>query len=179
MNYIKQNHLSLLIVLGLIISLFGSASPGVPSLGGNELTKVTNTYQFNNRVTLTASSTARTFKIGETGTQVTRVNVGTCYMRPYAATIAATSTALVDCQGTAAWDANGTSALAGVTAGDFVVVSAATTTESTLAGLHVIAASASTTPGFIQLRVSNLTGTTFTWSTSATASGTASFVVFD
>ena len=119
-----------------------------------------------------------TSQVGSSGTALTRVNAGTCYIRPYAATITATSTAKVDCQATASWSASGVSALTGVTAGDFTVASLATSTAgSTFAGVHLIAASASTTSGYIELTISNLTGTTFTWPVTGTASGTASYIV--
>lgn len=116
-------------------------------------------------------------RVGPTpNTQINELNVGICYIRPYAATIAATSTALVDCQATAAWDANGMSALTGIAYGDWVNVTLASTTSSTFGGVHVSGASASSTAGYIQLRLSNLTGAAFTWPTSGTASGTASYI---
>jgi hypothetical protein len=116
--------------------------------------------------------------IGSSGSTLSNVVVGTCYLAPYASTIAATTTAAVDCQGTLAWNANGTSALTGVLSGDAVQITLSTTTSfiSGNRGLVLNGASASTTAGHIQLQVENLTGTTFTWSTTAgTASGTASF----
>lgn len=117
-------------------------------------------------------------KINSTSNTVARLNTGQCYIKAYATTIAATSTALVDCQATAAVSANGISALTGVTPGDNVVANLATTTSgSTFGGLALIGATASNTPGYIQLDVSNLTGTTFTWPTSGNATGTASYLV--
>lgn len=114
---------------------------------------------------------------GSDATTINQLNAGTCYIRPYAATITASSTAKVDCQGTAAWNASGVSALTGVTAGDWVQAKLATSTAGTTSnGLVITGASASTTPGFIELYISNLTGGTFTWPTSGTASGTASYL---
>ncbi len=133
--------------------------------------------------TLTGAVTMGTsLKVGSSGTAVTRVNAGTCYIKPYAATIAATSTVVVDCQGTLAWDAvagDAGSALTGVTAGDFVVATLSTTTAGTTSGgLRLTGASASTTAGYIQLNISNLTGAVYTWPVAAnTASGTASYIV--
>lgn len=118
-------------------------------------------------------------RVGTSGTSVSRVNAGECYLAPGSATIAATSTALIDCQATAAWDADGTSALTGVTYGDSVQVTFATSTTGNTNGIVVQSASASSTAGYIQLRISNLTGTTFTWPTSGTASGTASYISID
>lgn len=118
--------------------------------------------------------------IGSSGTSIDRINTGTCYIRPYAATIAASSTAKVDCQATAAWSASGVSALSGVSNGDNVVVTLGTTTVGTTFGGVVLAgASASTTAGFIELTLSNFTGAAFTWPVTGVASGTAAFIATD
>ena len=111
-------------------------------------------------------------------TQINELNAGTCYIWTYATTIAASSTALVDCQARAGVSAaGGGSALTGVASGDFVNVTLATTTAgSTFMGLNVIGATASNTAGYIQLRLVNLTGDTYTWPTTGTASGTASYI---
>lgn len=119
------------------------------------------------------------FSLGSSGTSLSQINAGTCYLRPYAATQAATSTTNVDCQGTAAWSANGVSALTGVTYGDSCVVALATTTAgTTIGGLHIAGVTASTTQGFIGLNITNLQGTTLTWPTSGSASGTAQYFCF-
>lgn len=118
-----------------------------------------------------------------TGTNLNRVNAGTCYLAPYATTIAATTTSAVDCQGTLAWNASsadGRTALTGVTFGDSVIAMLSTTTAKlgNPLGLILAGASASTTAGHIELQIRNNTGTTFTWSTVlGTASGTVSYLV--
>lgn len=113
-----------------------------------------------------------------TANTITQLSTGICYIDPYASTIAATSTVSVDCQGTLAADANGSSALSGIVNGDAVVATLSTTTAgSTVAGLRIIGASASTTAGHIELKIANQTGTTFTWPTTlGVASGTASYI---
>lgn len=122
-------------------------------------------------------SSTGTFKIGSSGTSMDQVNTGTCYLRPYASTIAATSTVAVDCQATAAWNASGVSALAGIVAGDSCILQLATSTAgTTFAGIRAIGASASTTSGFIEANIANMTGTTYTWPVTGTASGTASYI---
>lgn len=119
-----------------------------------------------------------TFQAGSTGTAISGLNLGTCYIKAYATTIAASSTATVDCQGTAAIGtitATG-SALAGVTSSDSVLATLSTTTAGTTGqGLTIIGSSASTTAGHIDLRVSNLTGATFTWPTTGSATGTVNY----
>lgn len=125
-----------------------------------------------------ALTTSATVTVGSSGTALNRLNTGTCYLAPYATTITASTSASVDCQATAGWSASGTSALTGVTSGDFVQVRLSTTTaKATVNGLYVIGASASTTAGHIELLVSNLTGTTFTWPLVGSATGTASYLV--
>ena len=121
-----------------------------------------------------------------TGTTMTRINTGTCYIKPYATTIAASTTAIVDCQGRAAVGTitGPTTALTGVSDGDFVVLTLSTSTARTGgvsigSGLSVVGASASTTAGYIQLVVNNGTGDTFTWPVTGAASGTASYIATD
>ena len=140
------------------------------------------TAVFNGAVTLASTlATTGTFKVSSTGTAINRINTGTCYIQPYATTIAATSTAKVDCQGTAAvYDINTARdvALTGVTTGDYVQVRLATSTAGTTSlGLNITGASASTTPGYIELYIANMTGATYTWPTTGTATGTASYLV--
>lgn len=182
MNYIKTNHLSLLIIAFMIVSnLFGSA----PMLGALDRTTVGNPWTFTStgqgNGVIMASTTITAEKVGQTGTQITRINTGICYIKAYAATIAASSTAAVDCQATAVVDPSGASALTGVTMGDNVLVQLSTTTAqlSTAGnlGLTITGASASTTSGYIVLRIANMLGTTFTWPIGTAATGTASYIV--
>lgn len=120
-------------------------------------------------------------QIGTNGTNVQRLDTGMCYIQAYATTIAASSTGIVDCQATKAVGGVTTAndvALVGVSPGDNVVVELATSSQSTTyGGINVDAASASTTPGFIQLYIVNSTGTTYTWPTTGSATGTVSYVV--
>lgn len=102
--------------------------------------------------------------LGTSGTQVTGFNFGTCYILAYATTIAASSSATVECQGST----NGTpSTLAGIANGDSVAMSFPTSTPATLGGLRILGASASTTSGYITMTVWNGTGGTFTWTSAA------------
>lgn len=120
-----------------------------------------------------------TFTQGSTGTAFSRLNGGTCYVQPYATTIAASTTAQVDCQGTQAVGSTNTAndtALAGVTLLDSVqAIFASSTSKQSWGSIDVVGASASTTPGFITLIVSNNSGGVFTWPTTGNASGTVSY----
>ncbi len=120
-----------------------------------------------------------TFKLGTNGTSVSRLDTGKCYFQPSGTTITASSSTLVDCQGTAMVSTTAGSALPGVTAADNVVLALATSTtcDAGNGGLIAQSASASSTAGYITVRLFNACGTTFTWPTSGTASGTASYIV--
>jgi hypothetical protein len=118
------------------------------------------------------------------GTKVNELQYGTCYIDPYAATITASTTASVSCQGTLAVDARaGNQGLAGailpgVTRSSSILAQLSTTTAgATVSGLRISGASASTTAGYIELRIVNGTGTTYTWPTTlGTASGTVQYL---
>jgi hypothetical protein len=166
------------VVVVAIIAIIGTLTPFRQQLAG-----AINTAFTNIGVTqLSVGTGCGDSNTSCNGTAVNRLNIGTCYIAPYAATISASSTVSVDCQGTLAWNALGTSsatsALTGVSSGDAVQITLSTTTAgSTVAGLKLGGASASTTSGHIELRVTNLTGTTYTWSTTAgIASGTAYYI---
>lgn len=119
--------------------------------------------------------------IGSTGTPENNSAWGTCYVKAYATTIAASSSASVDCQATAAVDASpnriGTP-LAGVQPNDSVIAIFSTTTAGTAgigSGIEVLGASASSTAGYITLLVGNGTGATYTWPTNLNATGTVQY----
>lgn len=119
-------------------------------------------------------------KVGTTTQTFKRFSGGICYIAPYAATIAASTTANVDCQGTLAWNAAGsrsTTVLGGVKNNEAVLAILSTTTAgTTFGGLDIVGSSASSTTGFIVLRIANRTGGTFTWPiTTGVASGTANY----
>lgn len=101
------------------------------------------------------------------GTKINGINVGQCIIYPYSTTIVASSTAVVDCQ---AGTIGTLVPLTGVSPGDNVQMTLASTTSSVFGGIVLNGASASSTPGYITLRVSNFTGTTFTWTAAATTS---------
>lgn len=104
-----------------------------------------------------------------TGTPLAQVNAGACSIQASSATIAASTTATVDCQaGTQGVDVP----LAGITAGAGVQLTQGTTTPTTYQGLDVLGASASTTAGYITLKLFNGTGATFTWTPTASSSFT-------
>ena len=182
MDYIKQNYLVLIVIALLVASFFFNSTGSVLGAATPNLSTISNPWSFTNTNSpggvLIASTTITSLKTGNTGTYFTRMNGGTCYIRPYAATIAATTTAKVDCQGTAAWSASSMSALPGVTVNDNVVLTLSTTTAGTVTnGIIATGASASTTAGYIELTISNATGATYTWPVTGVASGTAGYII--
>lgn len=98
------------------------------------------------------------------GTAVTGLNFGKCIILPYATTIAASSSAQVDCQASV----NSLAPLPGITINDTVFASLSTSSSNTFGGLSVDEVSASSTAGYISMRITNLTGGTFTWTATAT-----------
>ncbi len=125
----------------------------------------------------TVFNSSKQLIVGSAGTAVSGINFGTCYVRPYAATIAASSTAQVDCQATQNFMSGPGTALAGITAADVIQLDLGSTTVGTLfGGLKLRTAFGSTTAGWITLSVQNDTGATYTWSITANASGTAQYI---
>lgn len=100
------------------------------------------------------------------GTNVQGIWDGTCTIFAYSATIVASTTADVECQAGAAT----LTALTGVTLGDRVFMTLSTSTPTTSNGLVIESASASTTAGYIHMKISNLTGANFTWTPAASSS---------
>lgn len=150
-----------LVVLIVALAVIGA---GVyffaPSFGATDQTTLTNP-------TFVDSAQGGKLKVGTNGSQLTGIQVGTCTITAYATTIVATSSALVDCSaGVAA-----VSPISGITSGDKVFVTLASTTVLTSqGGLLLNWAAASTTDGYIRLSVYNNSGTTFTWASTASSS---------
>lgn len=154
-------------------NLVGDASTGFPngiSVGGG-------TYAVSPALAVTGGT-----KVGATGTSFTQMNGGICYIQAYATTITASTSVTVDCQGTAAVGGITTAfdtALVGVQNNDNVIASFSTTTAGTVStGVDIVGASASSTAGYITLRIANSTGGTYTWPTTGTATGTVSYITF-
>ncbi len=134
----------------------------------------TNQFVVSKLGVLTSSATAAwsaaqtftsTVQFGSSGTALTQIKKGTCTIFAYATTIAASSTGNVDCQaGVAAL-----TSLGDVLKTDLVFIQMPTSTPTTSNGMQYYA-SASSTSGFISLRVINNTGTTFTWTSQASSS---------
>lgn len=106
-----------------------------------------------------------TTQLSSTGTNVNRINFGLCDALAYSNTIAASTTAQLDCSLN-----GGFSTLTGVQSGDNVFITSTTSLSTVYQGVDIIGSRASSTAGYITLEVSNQTGTTFTWSGAASTS---------
>ena len=124
---------------------------------------------------------AVSLKVGQNGNKISNLKTGFCYLAPTVPTIAASTTATVACQATLGWNASGTygiTRLLGIVSGDPVIANLTSTTAGSLfGGIDIVGASASTTAGYIELKVANNTGATYTYPVSSgVASGTAAYI---
>lgn len=151
-NYFISGVALLVAILALFVGLTMHASNPTAKFGG---------------VTNYDSLQVKTLQVGTTGTIIGNVVTGTCNLLPAATTIAASSTATVDCQASATGQP--AVALTGVTAGDAVQLQYGTTTSTLYTGLRIVGANASSTPGYITALIFNGTGATYTWATNGTS----------
>ena len=112
-----------------------------------------------------------------TGTSLEGIVTGACTIWTPATTIAASTTQQAVCQ--SATDGSLTSGLTGVTADSVCSVRMASSTNTTSNGLVVGGTSASSTAGSIVVQVSNLTGTTYTWTATASSSAQWKYSCFN
>ena len=92
------------IIIGVIVALIVGLVVGYmvhPSAVAQQVKGITNTSGIS-AATLSVGSGCDNGFTTCTGTTVNQLNIGFCYIQTYSATIAASSTASVDCQGTAA-----------------------------------------------------------------------------
>ena len=173
-----MNKTTIVAVIALVIAIIGLFTPTGKSVLG-AITGVTN-YNYLGVSQLKIGTTCNDgFSYsGCNGTAISGLNTGKCYIQAYATTITASTTATVDCQATAAVGGITTAndvALTGITSGDSIVTMFATSTPSAFGGIVIIGATASSTAGYITLSIENLTGTTYTWPLTGTATGTVSY----
>ena len=195
-NYLKQNHLSLLIVLFLVLqSSFAGTGNSFGAVTAR--TTITNPWTF----TLSVLNKGGVMNIGSTtaisklkvgvgtnaGTSFNKLNGQLCYLYPYAASITGQSVATVDCQATSNASGGGgagaLAALTGIAANDFVVGGISSTTANNLATtsatlvvnspLWIVSVTASSTTGYVTFKLYNASTSPYVWPTSGTASGTA------
>lgn len=121
---------------------------------------------FNGAVTLASTlATTGSIKVGASGSTVSGFNFGSCAIWANATTIAASTTKQVDCSSTGR--SGGT--LAGITAAQEILAMATTSISTKFGGVQVVAAHASSTAGYITLKLYNATGAAFTWTGAASS----------
>lgn len=111
--------------------------------------------------------------IGNLGTQLSRVNSGTCTIRVTTLTINASSTQTVICQAGSGTELSPLAALPVFASGDVLFLQMSSTSNSGQnvgGGLLLLGARSSSTAGYIEARVFNDTHNTFTWSADASSS---------
>lgn len=135
-------------------------------------TDSTDTVTVNGSLAVTGSVTQ-----GTSGTALAGIVTGGCTIWAPANTIAASTTQAVECQSST----SGTlaSGLTGVTSDSICHLQTASSTNSTSNGIVVAGVSASSTNGSIVARISNFTGTTFTWSATASSTAKWKYTCFD
>lgn len=169
--------LTVVVVLAIVIGYLVGGSSGAPKVGGtveNFPVLFSNGLKAGNGSTpqfqissTGALTTTGTLTLGTNGTALNAIQTGTCTIYAYSTTIAATSSARVDCQAGAA----ALTAITGIASGDRIFATlASTTVDTTQGGLVLESAAASTTAGFITLKILNLTGAAFTWVSTASSS---------
>lgn len=154
MNYIKQNHLAVLIILFLVFSFVkgGGNTFGAPA--GSDLTTSANPYSFTNTRTgvTMASTTVTTFRVGTDGSPLTAFLKGTC-------TLGTLGAASIDASHAASTTKSYDCPVTGARSGDTVIAQIATSSSNTLTnGWVVVGARASSTNDYISVTISNLTG---------------------
>lgn len=106
-----------------------------------------------------ASSVTDSLTVGSAGTAVSKfVAPANCTIIANANTISASSSKQVDC------------AISGLVSGDTVFAVPTTTISSSFQGVKITAVTASSTSGYATLTLQNETGTTFTWTGTASTS---------
>ncbi len=105
---------------------------------------------------------------GTSGTPISGLRTGSCTIWAGATTVAASSSAIVECQSATN---GGIAALTGVTSDSTCFLDTASSTSAVWGGIAVTGVSASSSGTTIVARIANLTGGTFTWS--AVSSSTA------
>lgn len=113
---------------------------------------------------------------GANGTAIAGFVTGNCTIWTNSTTISATSTQQAVCQ--SATDGS-IGSLTGITADAICSVNSASSTNTTVGGLVVEGVSASSTAGTIVTQIANLTGTTFTWSATASSSRQWTYSCYD
>lgn len=151
---------ALLVLVGGYFTFFNGGVGGTTNFSDLSVDSLTNAGTLTQTGALT---------VGSSGSSLARINRGVCNIHAGANTIAATSTIQLDCQaGTGVLTA--LSNIPAWTAGDTVFVQQSTSTPTAISGLNLLGASASTTAGYITVRLANTTGTTYTWTAAASSS---------
>lgn len=128
-----------------VIGVIAGGIVGVALTFGNASIATDNLWRQNGQ-TITPANQSYDVQLGDNGTPIAELIVGTCNLTGMDASHTATTSKAYDC------------AVTGVVAGDVVFVGQATTTPTTNYGWRTLGANASSTSGYITVHVMNLTG---------------------
>lgn len=159
-------------------NLGGGTSYNESNLVGDVYQGLSHTLMMQNGVFVGPITTAQAVKVGTNGTSLAGIKTGSCTIWAPATTIAASTTQQVECQG--ATDGS-ISRISGITSDSTCVLTNASSTNTVSNSIVIAGQSASSTgtSGSIVARISNLTGGTFTWSSTASSSAKWKYLCVD
>lgn len=173
--YRNSNTPIVLSLIAIVIAITGCFTPvgqkvvsnGVKALGG--MTGLAG-------LTITPIESTDGVKIGSNGSTYANIKSGACTIWAPATTIAASTSQQIVCQ--SATDGS-IGSITGVTTDSVCNLMMASSTNTTSNSISLQGISASSTAGTLVGRLSNLTGTTFTWSAAASSSSQWNYLCFD
>ena len=167
---------AIIAIIGVFTPVGQSLSASFGSVGGKLIEQYDPYVRYNGGIsTALPFKTTSTMQIGSNGNMTNQLSFGSCTIYANANTIAASSTQQVACNGNTT---GGITAIANIPANANCSLIEASSTATTGSGLIVTGASASSTAGSIVAGLSNLTGTTFTWSATASSSAQWNYVCY-
>lgn len=157
------------LVVAILIAIGGYLFPQIQqSLGG---TTNYDSLELSETLTVTGATTlSASLKVGTSGTTMSQILSGTCTLGTLGpasidASHAASTTKVYDCPVT------------GVVSGDNVIASFSTSTATIVNGWSIQGAKASSTAGYIEVLISNLTGTARVPSATGVGSSTSYIII--
>ena len=135
MNFITKNWVGLVAIVIALIGLFATANTA-PVAGG-----ISNGTGFTHGI-----SVGNTATLGVAPTNISKILTGTCSLIAPSFTVAASSTVPMDC------------AVAGVTSSDTMVMTEFASSSVVGSGWAIDGSSASSTAGYLTMRITNWTG---------------------
>lgn len=172
-----EKFLGLGVLVAIVIAIGAYSFPKQAGQVAEALGSAGTRFQHGVSINTNTAPTGNGLLVGSNGTEFAGIKTGSCTIWALNNTIAASTTAQVECQSAT----NGTlaSGLTGVTTDSVCQLITASSTNTTSNGLAVLGVSASSTAGSIVAQLSNFTGTTFTWTAAASSTPKWNYMCFD